>query len=576
MAAKAPKAPKTKQLQLPGADKKPVVTRFPPEPSGYLHIGHAKAALLNDYFAHEQYPGGTLILRFDDTNVEKEKTEYQDAILQDVALLGIKPDKISYTSDYFDQIDKYCTQIIKDGKAYADDTLAETMSAQRMAREASARRDESVEDNLARFELMKSGDPEGRKWCIRAKISFDNVIAALRDPVIFRCPKNPDLPHHRTGDKYKAYPTYQFACPVVDYLEGVTHALRTTEYNEQDIQYKWILKKGLGLEPPNIYQFSKIQFIRTLMSKRKLTKLVDSGVVSGWDDPRMPTVRGIRRRGLTVEGLRRFMVSQGASNRVVSMDWHTIWAENKKIIDLKAARYTAIDKDHIEATIEGVEGDIPRSENHPKHARHPLGDKQVVYSNKLLLEQEDARDLKEGEEITLMNWGNAIVKSITFSDQPAAVSATTNGEAHSSITTQPSPSTLADGVKDLSLTSTPTQSQPAKHCTSLTFTLHLAGDFKLTKKKLTWLSPDQALVPITLVDFDHLISKDKLDDADDWEKFVTPETEFRSEAVADVNVWEVESDEVIQFDRKGYYRCDVKAEKKGGVKGVFFKVPTGK
>ena len=563
MSGKAAKAPKTKQLQLPGADKKPVCTRFPPEPSGYLHIGHAKAVLLNDYFAHEQYPGGTLILRFDDTNVEKEKTEYQDAILEDVALLGVKPDKISYTSNYFDEIDRYCVQMIKDGKAYADDTLAETMSAQRMAREASARRDESVQDNLDRFNLMKSGDPEGRKWCIRAKISFDNVIAALRDPVIFRCPRNPELPHHRTGTKYKAYPTYQFACPVVDYLEGVTHALRTTEYNEQDIQYKWILKKGLGLESPNIYQFSKIQFIRTLMSKRKLTKLVDSGVVTGWDDPRMPTVRGIRRRGLTVEGLRRFMISQGASNRVVSMDWHTIWAENKKVIDVTAARYTAIDQDHVEAHINGIEGEIPRFENHPKHARHPLGDKKVAYSDTILIEQEDASDLTEGEEVTLMNWGNAIVKSIEFADEPA-----TDGADSTKYSTTDTKN-ITDGIKDLSM-------HPKRKATKLIFDLHLAGDFKQTKKKLTWLCKDQDLVTVELCDFDSLLTKDKLDDDDDWEKYLNPHTEFKSEAVADLNVWDVQNGEVIQFDRKGYYRCDVAADKEKGSKGIFFKVPTGK
>ena len=557
MPPKEVKAPKTKQLQLPGADKKAVITRFPPEPSGYLHIGHAKAALLNDYFPHEQHPGGKLILRFDDTNVEKEKAEYQDAILEDIALLGIKPDAISYTSDYFDQIDQYCVQMITDGKAYADDTLAEVMSEQRSKLEASARRDEDVQTNLDRYNLMKSGDPEGRKWCIRAKISFDNKVAALRDPVIYRCPKNPDLAHHRTGTKYKVYPTYQFACPVVDYLEGVTHALRTTEYNEQDIQYKWILKKGLGLEPPFIYQFSKIQFVKTLMSKRKLTKLVESGAVSGWDDPRMPTVRGIRRRGLTIEALRRFMVSQGASNRVVLMDWHTIWAENKKVIDLKAARYTAIDDGYVTVKVNGVEGEIPTFRDQPKHARHPLGDKKVAYSDTILMEQADAVDMQEGEEVTLMNWGNAIVKSIDITESKSTNDNSMNG--------------VTNGVNNMNI-----GEQPKKRCTSLTMDLHLDGDFKQTKKKLTWLSQDQSLTPVELVDFDYLLTKDKLEETDEWEKFLTPQTEFKTQAVADLNVWDVQRDEIIQFDRKGYYRCDVAAEKDKGIKGVFFKVPTGK
>jgi glutamyl-tRNA synthetase len=551
--SKAKKAPKVKQMELPNADKG-VVTRFPPEPSGYLHIGHAKAALLNDYFAHIQYPGGKMILRFDDTNTEKEKEEYQDAIREDVALLGITPDVISYTSDYFDQIDEYCVKILESGKAYADDTPGDEISRQRMAREPSARRDESVEDNLKRYTEMKTGSEEGSKWCIRAKISFDNANGSLRDPVIFRCPSTQN-PHHRTGLKYKAYPTYQFACPIVDSIEGITHALRTTEYNDQDAQYKWILK-ALGLRAPYIWTFSKIQFIRTLMSKRKLTKLVDKGVVSGWDDPRFPTVRGIRRRGMTVEGLRDFMVSQGPSKNVVNMDWHTIWTMNKKVIDSQAARFTAIDQGYVTCKVNGADETV-KFEEKPKHAKHDLGLKKVAYSASLLMEQEDAQTFEIGEEITLMNWGNAFVKDIQYADD------------------------VSGGVEKLEITADKDKpaengASPKKTVKSLVLDLHLEGDFKLTKKKVTWLSSDQDLVPVELVDFDHLLTKDKLEENDDWEAFLTPKTEFKTHAVADCNVWDVKVDEFIQFDRKGYYRCDVAANKEKGVTGVFFKVPSGK
>lgn len=185
--------------------------------SGYLHIGHAKAALLNDYFAHEKY-NGTLLVRFDDTNPSKEKAEFQDAIIEDLALMGIKPDKTTFSSDYFEEIYQYCLQIIKDGKAYADDTDKETMAHQRMHGEPSARRDASVEENLARLEEMKKGTEEGLRWCIRAKISVDNPNKAMRDPVIYRCNLTP---HHRTGTKWKIYPTYDFCCPIVDSMEGV-------------------------------------------------------------------------------------------------------------------------------------------------------------------------------------------------------------------------------------------------------------------------------------------------------------------------------------------------------------------
>jgi glutamyl-tRNA synthetase len=548
-APKGKKAPKIKQLELPNAANG-VVTRFPPEPSGYLHIGHSKAALLNDHFAHTQY-SGKMILRFDDTNTEKENAEFQDAIREDVALLGIKPDVISYTSDYFDQIDEYCVKILQAGKAYADDTPGDVMSAMRLAREPSVHRDDSVDDNLARFAEMKKGSEEGKRWCIRAKISYANDNASLRDPVIFRCPKT-ETPHHRTGDKYKAYPTYQFACPVVDSLEGVTHALRTTEYNDQDAQYKWILK-ALELKPVHIWTFSKIQFVRTLMSKRKLTKLVNAGVVSGWDDPRFPTVRGIRRRGMTVEGLRDFMVSQGPSKNVVNMDWHTIWTMNKKVIDLVAGRYTAIDKNQVVCKVKGFPSDKGDSyeEIKPKHAKYDLGNKKVVYSPNLLIEQEDARTFAKDEEITLMNWGNAYVRDIEYAKTTPS-STTSDG--------------VADGVSNLGTV------------TSMTLELHLEGDFKTTKKKITWLSADQPLVPVELVDFDHLLSKDKLSEEEEnhWEDFLTKQSEFKSEAVADQNVWDVKVNDFLQFDRKGYFRCDVAPDKEKGQKGVFFKIPTGK
>lgn len=544
---KAKKAPKIKQMELPNAANG-VVTRFPPEPSGYLHIGHAKAALLNDHFAHTQYPGGKMILRFDDTNTEKEKEEYQNSIREDVALLGIKPDAISHTSDYFEQIEEYCFKIIKSGKAFADDTPGDVMSAMRLAREPSVHRDDSVEDNLAHFEAMRQGTDEGRRWCIRAKISFANDNASLRDPVIYRCPKT-QTPHLRTGDKYKAYPTYQFACPIVDSLEGVTHALRTTEYNDQDAQYKWILK-SLELRAPFIWTFSKIQFIRTLMSKRKLTKLVDAGVVTGWDDPRFPTVRGIRRRGMTVEGLRDFMVSQGPSKNIVNMDWHTIWQTNKKIIDLMGKRFTAVDDTNlVVCKIQGLDKDEPYSETKPCHAKYDLGEKTVWYSKTILVEQEDARSFAQNEEITLMNWGNAIVSEIQYSKAPTSEDKTQD---------------ITSGVSSLN------------NISGLSLTLNLDGDFKATKKKITWLSQDQSLVPVELVEFDHLLAKDKLSEEDEakWEEFIAPKTEFVTSAVADCNVADVKVDEVIQFDRKGYFRCDKVAAE--GQKAVFFKIPTGK
>ena len=304
---------------------KGVVTRFPPEPSGYLHIGHAKAALLNDYFAHKKYKG-TLILRFDDTNPAKESQDFEDSIIEDLALLAVKPDRTTHASDYFQELHDLCVQMLKEGTAYADDTEQETLRKERMDGIESRRRNASPADSLARFEEMRKGTPEGTRWFVRAKISVDDPNKAMRDPAIYRC--SPQA-HHRTGDAWKVYPTYDFCCPVVDSLEGVTHALRTTEYKDRDAQYQWMLR-ALRLRPVHNWDFARMNFVRTLLSKRKLTKFVQEGIVWGWDDPRMPTVRGIRRRGMKVEALQEFILKQGPSKNIVNLDWSLFWATNKK------------------------------------------------------------------------------------------------------------------------------------------------------------------------------------------------------------------------------------------------------
>ncbi|KAL1593774.1 glutamate--tRNA ligase [Paraconiothyrium brasiliense] len=509
-----------------------VVTRFPPEPSGYLHIGHAKAALLNDYFAHEKYKG-KLILRFDDTNPTKEKQEFQDAIVEDLALMGIKPDSVSYTSDYFDHLYDVCVQLIKDGGAYADDTAQERMREERMDGIASARRDAPVEENLAHFEEMKKGTEEGLRWCIRAKMSVDDPNKALRDPVIYRC--NPEE-HHRTGATWKIYPTYDFCCPIVDSLEGVTHALRTTEYNDRDAQYQWFIKT-LKLRGVYNWGFARLNFIRTLLSKRKLTKIVDEGVVTGWDDARMPTIRGVRRRGVVIPALREFILKQGPSKNIVNLDWHSFWATNKKHIDPVSARYTAIaDAAKVPVTVVGAPAGVITEEK-AKHVKYDLGKKKVVFSKDIFLEQEDAQSFAKDEEITLMNWGNAIVRNISHSINPLA-----------------SPSGL-------------------KTVTGIELELHLQGDVKKTSKKVTWLSKDQNLVPVELVDFDYLITKDKLEEDDKLEDFLNKNTKTVTKAVADLNVADLKVDDVFQFDRKGYFRLDKAFQH--GEPAVAYKIPTG-
>ena len=302
--AAASKAGGSYNLSLKDADKG-VVTRFLPEPSGYLHIGHAKAALLSDYFARAY--NGTLKLRLDDTNPSKEKEEFQDSIIEDLRLMGIRPDTLSYTSDYFDYLYAMALRLIKEGHAYADDTDQETMRKERMDGIASKHRERSVEETLRIFEEMKKASPEGVKNCIRAKISYDDPNKTMRDPVIYRV--NIEATHHRTGDQWKMYPTYDFACPVIDSHEGITHAMRSTEYTDRNAQYQWFLDT-LKLRQVHMFDFARMNFIRTFLSKRKLAKLVDAGRVWGWDDPRMPTVRGVRRRGMTIPALRDFILKR--------------------------------------------------------------------------------------------------------------------------------------------------------------------------------------------------------------------------------------------------------------------------
>ncbi|KAG5438787.1 hypothetical protein PCANB_002507 [Pneumocystis canis] len=482
-----------------------VVTRFPPEPR------HAKAAILNEYFA--KHYKGKLILRFDDTNPSKEKMEFQDGILKDLELLGIKADQITFSSDYFNETYNFCIQMIKDGNAYADDTDKETMRAQRMDGIESKRRNQSIEKNLEIFSQMSKATEIGLLNTIRAKISVDSPNKALRDPVIYRCNT---IPHHRTGSTWKVYPTYDFCCPILDSIQGVTHALRTNEYKDRNIQYQWMIS-ALKLRKVHIWEFSRINFTRTLLSKRKLQYFVDNSKVWGWDDPRMPTILGIRRRGMTIEALRQYIISQGPSKNVLNLDWSSLWAINKKIIDPIAPRYTAVNSDNI-VKVHLINGpDTIYIEEKPKHKKNPqIGIKKTKFYKYI---------------ITLMDWGNAIVKNIFKND-----------------------SGLVESIE---------------------MELHLEGDFKTTDKKITWLADLPDLIDAKCVDFDYLITKDKLEEGDCLEDFLTPCTEFYSTLKVDKNFLNLSKSDIIQLERKGYFICDQPCDAQG--KGlVLFTVPDGK
>ena len=340
---------------LPGAEMGKVVTRFPPEPSGYLHIGHVKAAMLNYHYS--KIYDGKMILRFDDTNPAKEKDEYVENIKKDLNSLEIFPDKITHTSDYFDILMEWMTKLIQEGKCYCDNTSVEQMREERMNGIASKNRDKTSEENLAIWNQMISADPseEIKAYCVRGKIDYRHKNKCLRDPVFYRFS---DQVHHRVGEKYKVFPTYDFACPIVDSIEGVTHTLRTNEYADRIAMFKWVLQ-ACNLPEIEIYEYSRLNMIHTVLSKRNLKWFVETGLVDGWTDPRFPTVQGILRKGLVVQTLKDFMMAQGPSKNTNLQEWDKLWAINRNHIDPVAKRLFAIScENSVEVVLENVEEEV--------------------------------------------------------------------------------------------------------------------------------------------------------------------------------------------------------------------------
>ncbi|XP_067942560.1 bifunctional glutamate/proline--tRNA ligase-like [Watersipora subatra] len=506
--AKGKKKDEGKFIELEGAKQGEVVVRFPPEASGYLHIGHAKAALLNQYYQLNY--GGKLIMRFDDTNPAKEKTDFEKIILEDVKLLGITYDIFSHTSDHFELMLSMCEGLIKEGHAFVDDTDGDTMKQQRSERINSRNRDNDVAKNLSKWEEMKAGTDYGQTCCVRAKIDMASDNGCMRDPTLYRCKPEP---HPHTGTKYKVYPTYDFACPIVDSVEGVTHALRTTEYHDRDDQYNWFIEK-LRLRPVHVWEYSRLNLQHTVLSKRKLTWFVNEGHVTGWDDPRFPTVRGVLRRGMTVEGLKQFIIAQGGSRSVVTMEWDKIWSFNRKVIDPVVPRYFAILKEEMVPVY--IDGTPESSAKIPKHPRNEAaGEKTVYYSSKVYIEGADAAELKLGEMVTFINWGNITITGI---------------ELHPS----------SQKIKNLQ----------AK--------LNLDNkDFKQTMK-ITWLADHSqaAHVDVQCIHYGDLITKPVLAPEDDFKDFVNPNSKTVYNMLGDPGLAELKKGDIIQLQRRGYYICD--------------------
>ena len=296
-----------------------IITRFPPEPNGYLHIGHAKSICLNFGLAKEF--NGTVNMRFDDTNPLKEDEEYVNSIKEDVQWLGFKWNNLYFASDYFDEMYKRAVLLIKKGKAYVDDLSADEIRETRGTLHAPGKespyRNRSVEENLDLFERMKNGEFANGEKVLRAKIDMASPNINFRDPVIYRIAHST---HHNTGDKWCIYPMYSFAHHLEDAIEGITHSICTLEFEDQRPLYDWVVRECEMESVPRQIEFARLNLTNTLMSKRKLKLLVDENIVDGWDDPRMPTISGVRRRGYTPESIRNFCAEIGVSKADSTVD----------------------------------------------------------------------------------------------------------------------------------------------------------------------------------------------------------------------------------------------------------------
>ena len=390
-------------------------TRFPPEPNGYLHIGHAKAICMD--FGVAQKFGGVCNLRFDDTNPQKEDTEYVDSIKEDIEWLGFKWGNIYYASDYFQQLWDFAVRLIKEGKAYVDEQTSEEIAQQKgtptQAGTESPFRNRPIEESLALFEKMNSGElPEG-SMVLRAKIDMANPTMHFRDPIIYRIINKE---HHRTGTKWKAYPMYDFAHGQSDYFEGVTHSICTLEFVPHRPLYDYFideLKEGNDLEDhrPRQYEFNRLNLTYTVMSKRKLLALVKEGLVDGWDDPRMPTVCGLRRRGYSPEAVRKFVDMIGYTKFDALNDYAMLEAAAREDLNARSLRVSAVLNPVKLIVTNYPEGQTEEMEavNNPENEAD--GTHTITFSRELWIEREDFMEdapkkffrMVPGKEVRLKN-----------------------------------------------------------------------------------------------------------------------------------------------------------------------------
>ncbi|WP_071458705.1 glutamine--tRNA ligase/YqeY domain fusion protein [Bacillus massilinigeriensis] len=373
---------------LESGKHKEIVTRFPPEPNGYLHIGHAKSIVINFGLADEF--GGRTNLRFDDTNPVKEDKEYVDSIKEDVEWLGFQWDNLFFASDYFDVMYEKAVLLINKGLAYVDDLSAEEIREYRGTLsepgKESPYRDRTVEENLDLFERMRKGEFANGEKVLRAKIDMASPNINLRDPVIYRIAH---VTHHNTGDRWCIYPMYAFAHPLEDAIEGVTHSLCTTEFEDQRPLYDWVVSNCEMESTPRQIEFGRLNLTNTVMSKRKLKQLVEEGYVDGWDDPRLPTVSGLRRKGYTPEAIQEFVKAAGVSKGFSTVDEQMLEHFVREDLKLKAPRTMAVLKPLKVIITNYPEGEVEWLDAEINPENPEMGMRKIPFSREIYVEQDD-------------------------------------------------------------------------------------------------------------------------------------------------------------------------------------------
>ncbi|EOX3337414.1 glutamine--tRNA ligase [Vibrio cholerae] len=504
-----------------------VHTRFPPEPNGYLHIGHAKSICLN--FGIAQDYQGQCNLRFDDTNPEKENLEYVESIKKDVTWLGFDwSGEVCYSSDYFDKLYEYAIELIQKGLAYVDELTPEQIREYRGTLtepgKHSPYRDRSVEENLALFEKMRAGEFAEGQACLRAKIDMASSFIVMRDPVLYRVRF---AEHHQTGDKWCIYPMYDFTHCISDALEGITHSICTLEFQDNRRLYDWVLDNITIPCHPRQYEFSRLNLEYTVMSKRKLNQLVTEKLVTGWDDPRMPTISGLRRRGFTPSAIREFCKRIGVTKQENMIEYSALESCIRDDLNENAPRAMAV-LDPVKLVIENFAAGTVETLTLANHPNKPeMGDREVPFTRELWIEREDFREeankkykrLVLGKEVRLR--GAYVIKAERIEK-----------DEQGNITTifcSYDPETLGKN--------------PA--------------DGRKVKGVIHWVSAEKG-VPAEFRLYERLFTVPNPGAADNFAETINPESLVKVQGYVEPNLVEAKPEFGYQFERMGYFCADNK------------------